>query len=324
MKPEKSTSQPTSPRVERYEAIWLDGRVPNGYWDQFKNRRLYLRWLGQRLGFRKMESWYRITTNDFKRNRGATVLATQWGSSAIAAVKECFPDYDWKDWLFGNVPRHFWPDPTNRHRYMRWLGQELGIRCPADWYGVSNHDFAKHQAGALLLYYDSTISLAIMDYLPNYDWKEWMFDKTPKRFWQKKANRRRYMTWLGERLGFKSARDWYSVLYDDFVANYGTQFMKIYHKSPIAALQEYFPRHTWNEWMFIRVPAGYWDEPENRKRYMRWLAKKLNVKRPSEWHKVRWRDLNANCAGGLLVEYRSQVDLLQECIPEVQRPLKSQ
>jgi hypothetical protein len=33
-----------------------------------------------------------------------------------------------------------------------------------------------------MLRYDGTVSLAIMSHLPNYDWKEWLFDWTPKGF----------------------------------------------------------------------------------------------------------------------------------------------
>jgi hypothetical protein len=154
-----------------------------------------------------------------------------------------------------------------------------------------------------------------MSYLPDYDWKEWMFDKTPKGFWHKKKNRRRYMTWLGERLGFKSIADWYSVTFDDFRANYGTQFLKLYNQSPVAAVMDCFPKHAWNEWMFPRVPVGFWDKLANRKRYLRWLGKKLGFKRPQDWHRVRWEDFMANCGGGLLAEYRSCPEVLKGCIP---------
>jgi hypothetical protein len=307
------------PPVRRIEAVWLDGAVPNGYWDRVEHRRLYVRWLGQKLGFRKREDWYRITTGDFKRNSGGGLLNIHWNSSAIGAVKECFFADDWKDWLFGCTPRRFWRDPRNHRRYMKWLGQELGIRRPSDWYAVTNQDFKDHKGGAFLLHYGDTVSTAIMRYLPNYDWKEWMFSRTPKGFWRKRMNRRRYMIWLGKRLGFKHVRDWYSVTGDDFNANYGNQFLKLHNGLPVAAVRDSFPRHAWNEWMFARVPIGFWDEPENRKRYMRWLGRKLKFKRPQDWHKIRSHDFQANCGAGLLARYRSCFDLLKECIPEIVR-----
>jgi hypothetical protein len=293
--------------------------VPSGYCSHLKNRRLYVRWLGQRLGFRKPEDWYRITTDDFKHNYGAGLLQQHRSSSAIGAVKETFPRYDWKDWLFAITPRPYWKDPRNHRQYMKWLGQQLGIRHPSDWYRVTNQDFKDHKGGAFLINYDSTVSAAIMTYLPNYDWKEWMFDKTPKGFWHKKANRKRYMTWLGKKLRFKRMNDWYGVTGDDFKANYGNQFLKIYGGSPVAALRECFPGHAWNDWMFARVPAGFWDKLQNRKRYIRWLGKKLKLKRPTDWYKVRRHHFLTNYGGGLLARYESYFELVRECIPQLNR-----
>ena len=303
--------------VSRLEAVWLEGTVPRGYWDRVEHRRLYVRWLGEKLGFRKREDWYRITTNDFKQNQGNGILRLHWNSSAIGAVKECFPEYDWKDWLFRITPRRFWQNPENHRQYMKWLGQELGIRRPSGWYSVTNQDFRDNKGGAFLICYDSTVSAAIMSHLPNYDWKEWMFSKTPKGFWRKRVNRKRYMIWLGQTLGFNRMSDWYAVTGDDFNANYGRRLLQLHHGSPIVALRDCFPRHTWNEWMLARVPGGFWDELENRKRYVQWLGKKLKFKKPRDRYKIRQHDFQANCGGGLLTRHRSYFDLLKECIPEI-------
>lgn len=305
------------PHVPRHEAIWLDGRVPSGYWDRLENRRRYVRWLGQKLGFRKPEDWYRITTDDFKRNAGGGLLEQHWSSSAIGAVKECFPDYDWKDWLFRMTPRHFWQDRKNHQQYMNWLGQELGIRDPAGWYQVSNRDFQNNCGGAFMLHYDSTVSAAIMSYLPEYDWTEWRFDKTPKGFWLKKQNRKRYLIWLARQLGYKKLDDWYAVTGEEFFANCGNQFLKFYGGSPLAALSDCFPEHTWHEWMFARVPVGFWDQLKNRKRYIRWLGSQLGIRKTKDWLQVRRSDFLVNFGGGLLARYHSYFDVLRECIPDV-------
>jgi hypothetical protein len=126
----RGTPLPPEPPVRRHEAVWLDGPVPAGYWQTLTNRRRYLRWLGDKLGYRKLEDWYKITTSDLKRNHGSGVLLHYWNSSAIAAVKECFPDYDWKEWLFKCCPRSFWGDLKNHRNYMDWLARQCGIRQP--------------------------------------------------------------------------------------------------------------------------------------------------------------------------------------------------
>ncbi len=185
----------------RHDAIWLDGPVPAGYWDQRENRKKYLLWLGEQLGFESVQDWYKITTDNVKGHRGGGVLKYAWNSSIIAGVRDCFPEYDWKDWLFGMCPRTFWCNRKNHTLYMNWLGQRLGIRRPEDWYNITNEDFIKNKGGAFLLHYNCTISAAVMAHQPDYDWKEWLFKKIPKGFWHLKKNRQRYLRLAGRPLG---------------------------------------------------------------------------------------------------------------------------
>ena len=39
----------------------------------------------------------------------------------------------------------------------------------------------------------------------------WLFRPVPKGFWAKKENRLDYLLWLGGRLGYRQAQDWYQV-----------------------------------------------------------------------------------------------------------------
>lgn len=306
---------PTGPVVRSSDAIWLEGPVPSGYWDSFEHRLLYMRWLGQRLGYRRPDDWYRIRTDDFKQNRGASVMANYWNSSAIAAVKASFPDRDWKDWLFATCPRRFWKIRRNHRAYMKWLAAQLNIRRPDDWYRVTNKDFTRHKGGAFLLEYRSTVSAAVMACHPRYPWKEWLFDKTPKKFWKSTANRRRYMDWLGERIGVRQPDDWYAVTVNDFKAHRGRQFLKLYRNSPLAAVKHLYPDHDWQEWRFARVPFGYWRKAKNRRRYIQWLGEQLGIKKQADWRQVRRSDFLRLCGGGLLETlHASYFDLLAECV----------
>lgn len=303
---------PPEPPVSRHEAVWLAGKVPSGYWDKAANRRKYLRWLGQELGFRKPEDWYRLTTDHLKQNRGGGLLLNCWHSSAIYGVKECFPEHDWKDWLFRYCPRSFWKDDRNHRAYMKWLGQRLGIRKPGDWYNVTNNDFTRNKGGAFLLHYRSSVSAAVMAYLPNHDWTPWCFKKIPKGLWKSRQNRRRYMDWLARQLDLKGPDGWYSVTQKDFLRHCGNNFLKLYGGSPCLAVMDVYRNRTWNEWMFARVPVGYWQKKENRKRYMNWLSRKLGMKKPGDWTRIRKSDFVNNYGGGLLAMMHSYSILVDE------------
>src|SRR5262245_22725309 len=112
-----SQTDPPWPWVRDLEAVWRPGPVPPRYWEYARHRRRFLYWLGTHLGYRTMEDWYRLTTDDFKRNGGAGVLALYWKWSAVEAVKDCFPWYDWKEWRFGMCPLRFWQGRQNHRRY---------------------------------------------------------------------------------------------------------------------------------------------------------------------------------------------------------------
>jgi hypothetical protein len=199
---------------------------------------------------------------------------------------------------------------------MKWLAQELGITRPEQWYAVTNQDFKDHKGAAFLSHYNSTISEAIMAYLPRHAWKPWMFSKTPKGFWDDRGNRRRYMQWLAARLGIQEPDDWSRVTGADFQRNHGNQFLKLYDGSPLEAARDCCPRHRWKEWMFARVPAGFWKSAENRQRYLDWLGRKLGYRKPSDWLKITREDFRQNYGGGLLLSYRSYLDLLREYRPD--------
>ena len=95
---------PSESALRSINPVWLPGPVPNGFWQEKTNRRNYLLWLGYKLGFRRIEDWYWITHTDLKRHNGQGLAGFYWNASAIVGVKECFPEYDWKEWLFRMAP----------------------------------------------------------------------------------------------------------------------------------------------------------------------------------------------------------------------------
>lgn len=152
-------------------------------------------------------------------------------------------------------------------------------------------------------YHDSPYA-AIKDFNPEYDWKPWLFRRAPQRFWRKLANRRLYMDWLGEKLGFTQNSDWYQVTKKDFYAHGGGGLLaNYYNDSPLAALQDYRPRCVWKAWLFKSTPNGFWHIAKNRRAYMDWLGQRLKLSTPEDWHGLRVVDFRQNAGAGLLIGY---------------------
>jgi hypothetical protein len=125
-------------------------------------------WLGERLGYRGTDDWYEVTIYDFLRNRGKGLIS-YYGHSPARAVVDLIPGRNWCEWKFHCVPQGFWEVAENRHRYLRWLGKELGFRRPEDWYQIQTRDFVRRHGTQLLARYSSLYDL-MREFLPQLDW----------------------------------------------------------------------------------------------------------------------------------------------------------
>ena len=285
--------------------VWVYRRVPNGYWHVRANRVRYMRWLGKRIGVRRTDDWYRLKRQHFLENYGGGLLATMYHHSPLAALHDYMPNYNWMPWLLSSTPQRFWEDRRNRVWYMDWLGAQLGFERLEDWHGLTQQDFHDHHGTGLLgMHYRNSPLQALKDYKPRVKWREWEFAAVTQGFWRQRENRMRYMQWLGKQLGFRRTEDWYGLTRRHFRELRGEPMLRAYPQPlPIFALREYIPDHDWKEWLFYRVPNGFWEEPTNRKRYVQWLGRALNFKRADDWYMLGHHHVRLTGGGALLAMY---------------------
>ncbi|MGA2254329.1 MAG: hypothetical protein ABSG53_06695 [Thermoguttaceae bacterium] len=230
--------------VRRIDPRWMPGPVPFRFWQVGSNRRDYLLWLAHKQGLRTLVDLYRLNFSAYHAWNYGRGLRAYWGRSALEAVKDCFPGYDWKAWLFGKVPGGFWTSPANRRSYLDWLGERLGYRSADDWYEVSSHDFLKNRGKGILTQYRGSSALAVIDSIPG-KWYEWKFRRAPKGFWKVVENRYRYLRWLGRELGFRRPEDWYRIQSEDIAGRYGGRLIKEY-ASLYDLLRDFLPQLDWD------------------------------------------------------------------------------
>lgn len=229
--------------------LWLQGRVPTGYWDHLENRIAYMKWLEKTLGYKKPEDWYQIAKQDFHVNQGGGMLANYYGDSPQRALLDLYPDFTWRPWLFRSTSQGFWKDKQNRIAYMDWLGQHLGLKSHEDWYQVSrSHFHTNHGGGMLANYYGDSVFRALKEYAPRMKWLPWCFPTVPQGFWQEQENRQAYMKWLGQQLNFRKAYDWYKLNRQHFTEHHGDAlFATYYNGSVMRALKDFRPNGKWDE-----------------------------------------------------------------------------
>jgi hypothetical protein len=67
--------------------------------------------------------------------------------------------------------------------------------------------------------------------------------------------------------------------------------MKRYHGSLAHHLHALYPNHYWEEWRFKSIPRGFWNNPDNRTRFLDQAAKELKVKDLEDWYSVKTKDI---------------------------------
>ncbi len=219
---------------------WLLGRVPNGYWAHRENRRGYMTWLAERCAIFSPSDWYRIRKKDFLENHGSGLLRNHYGCSVQSAVAEFLPHVDWKAWLFGATPKGFWQTRQNRVDYMTWLGQQLNYKTTDDWYNVIAAHFHKYHGGGLLNNeFRGCVQAVVRDFIPDFDWHEWLFRSVPQKFWQQATNRCRYLCWLGTQIGIQRPVEWEKLTQNDFCRHNGAALLTgVYRGSVRRAAKE--------------------------------------------------------------------------------------
>ena len=231
--------------LRRIDPIWMPGPVPRHFWEVKRHRRDYLLWLAQRLGVRTMGDFYQLRLEAFYEQNFGGGVNHYWRQSPLKAVQDCFPEYDWKAWLFGTVPEGFWDSRANRRSYMNWLGQRLGYRCMDDWYEISSLDFQRNKGGGLLQCYDNSPAQAVADFVARRNWCPWKFHRVPSRFWEAAENRHRYLTWLGKELGFRRPEDWYQISTREIARRQGKPLLNRY-SSFYDLMREFLPQLDWD------------------------------------------------------------------------------
>src|SRR2546422_859045 len=144
------------------------------------------------------------------------------------------PPRDPRLWLYGPVPAGFWEVGENRRLYLDWLGAQLGFQRPADWYQLSTAHLIEHHGRSLLLKFRGLPVAIVKEYLPHEPWQEWRFQQTPNGFWNLPTNRRRYMRWLGQHLGFCRPEDWYPLSAQQLRRWHGGGLLAKFGGSPFA------------------------------------------------------------------------------------------
>jgi hypothetical protein len=297
--------------------LWKFISSPKNTWDKKENQLEYLTWLGEKLCYTSMEDWYNITVNDFNKNYGGGLLVDQYNGSPYQLLTSLYAKYQWLFWKFSQAPQNSWDSKENKLKYIIWLGKQLGYTTIEDWYKICKNDFYKNYGGRLLCKYNGSPCHILSSVYPNYEWLFWKFTIAPQNSWDSRENQLKYITWLGEQLGYTTIEDWYQIKQKYFSNNYGHGLLSKYNGSPYQLLTSLYPEHNWLFWKFTVAPNSSWENKENQLQYMNWLGEQLGYTTIEDWYKITKNDFEKNYGCRLCQIYNSSpYQLLKSMYPE--------
>jgi hypothetical protein len=135
-------------------------------WSDLDDQRSAILELGQALGIKKPENWYKVKIKDVRnfrdsKGRGLEGLIKRHGklSEMIMALAEP-PEGGWDKSRF-TVYRN-WSSVKTQREFMRELGETLGVEKPEDWYSVTKKSIENNGGKGLIKKYEQNAALLII------------------------------------------------------------------------------------------------------------------------------------------------------------------
>ena len=156
--------------------FWKFIRAPNNSWDSKENQLKYMGWLGEQLGYTKLDDWYNINHHVFKNNYGGGLIS-KYNNRPSKLLSSVYPEYEWLFWKFIRAPNE-WDNEENQLKYMNWLGEKLGYTTTEDWYEINVYDvYSNYGNGLLSHYYNGSPYQLLSSVYPNFEWDRTKFMK---------------------------------------------------------------------------------------------------------------------------------------------------
>lgn len=278
---------------------WLFVYPSRNLWNSADNQRKCLDWLAEELNVATTEHWYTVTSESLKEKGGSSLLSHYDDFLAIA-LENIYQEYYWAPWLFPKVPFRYWTTTTNQRKYFDWLAELFEIGNEEDWESVRVEDIKSTGGMSLIVHYGNLAS-ALRSVYPEKQWN------SPERI---------FFDSLATRLGIENQADWYTVGVEVVREHNGASVLSN-HGNLFNALQKSYPEYQWFPWPFLHTAHNMWNNTENHRKCIDWLADKFGIERPEQWYGVTIQSVKESGGGGLIAQHEgSLIKALISVYPE--------
>ena len=239
--------------------LWKFSTVPKGTWDIKENRINYIKWLRKRLKIKKLSGFYKIKHNDIMYKHYGNILSVKKDKKSkthgkkynmLSLLKETYPNYSWKFWLFFQAPTKSWKDIANQREFFEHVIKQEKINVNSDSiYQLSFKTLSDYGGKTISGYYPTYIDF-IKKMLPGRKIDKFKFKYVGHNFWLNKKNQKEALLYLGKKLGFKKKNDWYGIKYEDFKNFSFYQLLKPFNHSPGEVVVKLLPYYNFDKTKF--------------------------------------------------------------------------
>lgn len=147
--------------------FWRFKYVAKSLWEEPKTHKQYFEWLGDELGLKSTDDWYKVKVSDVRTRGGRVMLNTHYDGSLSKALQAVFAEQNWQPWKFDRVPKGLWDNTNTVHTYFEWLCERLSINNPSDWSRVTVGHM-KMNKGMMLITRAGGLQKMLAKYLPHH------------------------------------------------------------------------------------------------------------------------------------------------------------
>jgi hypothetical protein len=173
---------------------WKFVRTPKSFWENKKNQRECVDWIGKQLKYKEMSDWYNVTNKvkknnvfsnfqDFENVGCAHLLSTYYNCSPSLLLHTLYPEYNWLPWKFSHIPKNFWTDNKNKKQFLDWAGNQLGIKDYSDWYKVVSADIRDLGGENLLAKHSFSLPQLLAAVYTDFKWERYRFKSVSAGNW---------------------------------------------------------------------------------------------------------------------------------------------
>ena len=185
-------------------------------------------------------------------------------------------------------PRNYWKNKTNQKEFLINLAEKLKFEDNSHWYTIQQNKIAKNGGKPLLKLYKSDIYLLLRENI-EYDWNLLKFTNISHQLedlnFQKKILDSFY-----ERNNLKSASEWLNI---STIKSFNSYFickslLRKYNQNFLELLSKLYPYYNWKvnikyNNLFSNI---YWENIENRKRFIRDFIEEFKIKSFSQFKAI--------------------------------------